>query len=114
ATLGPGTYFGEVSVIDGGVRTATVVAETKVSALELTAGSLRRVLQKHPSIARLVFLRLRSVLQEENAPAPQSEDAPVDQAVLVDLCRRLRTVRDLDWSPSSPGRRWRVRRSTVR
>jgi CRP-like cAMP-binding protein len=114
ATMGPGTYFGEVSVIDGGVRTATVVAEDNVSALQLTASALRRLLRKYPSIARLIFLRLRTVLQEENAPAPHAEDAPVDQDLLVDLCRRLRAVRDLDWSPSVPAHRWRLRRSPVR
>src|SRR5438105_3591435 len=73
ATLGPGTYFGEVSVIDGGVRTATVIARDKISALELTATALRRSLRKYPSIARLIFLRLRSILHAENAPAPHAE-----------------------------------------
>ena len=101
-------------MIDGGVRTATVIARDKISALELTATALRRSLRKYPSIARLIFLRLRSILHAENAPAPHAEDTPVDEAVLVDLCRRLRTVRDLDWSSSEPSRRWRLRRSPVR
>ncbi len=114
AVLGPGTYFGEISVIDGGARTATVVAADKLSALELKANALRRLLRGYPSISRLIFLRLRTLLREENAPAPPAEDAPVDQAVLVDLCGRLRAVRDLDWSPSTPARRWRLRRGAVR
>lgn len=35
STLEPGSYFGEIAVIDGGPRTATISAETAVGSLEL-------------------------------------------------------------------------------
>jgi CRP/FNR family cyclic AMP-dependent transcriptional regulator len=104
ATLSPRSYFGEISVIDGGPRTATVTAQTKVSALQLTSRGLTRTLERHPSIARLIFLKLRALLQAEGDSVPP-EDAAVDHSVLVDLCHHLRKYRDLDWSPTPPPRR---------
>ncbi len=106
-TIGPGGYFGEISVIDEGPRTATVVARTRVAALELTSQDLLRTLDRYPSIARLIFLRLRALLTAEGEPVPYAESDPIDHAVLADLGQRLRKLHGIDWSPAGPKRRWR-------
>jgi CRP/FNR family transcriptional regulator, cyclic AMP receptor protein len=49
--LGPGAFFGEISLLDRGPRTATVVAETPVRTLALSAWNFRAALKEHPSMA---------------------------------------------------------------
>ena len=51
ATLGPGEFFGEIALLDGGPRTATVTAITDVKLLGLTEWVFRGLMQEHPSIA---------------------------------------------------------------
>src|SRR5439155_23439074 len=100
----PGGYFGEISVIDGGPRTATVIAKDNVSALTLTSQKLMRTLDRYPSIARLIFLKLRVLLLAEGEPVPYSESDPVDHEVLAELGQRLRKFHGIDWSPTGPSR----------
>lgn len=47
----PGEFFGEISLLDGGARTATVIAETPLVTLELTRKAFRRVLADEPAVA---------------------------------------------------------------
>ena len=49
--LGPGDFFGEIALLDGGPRTATVTAITDVKLLGLTEWVFRGLMQEHPSIA---------------------------------------------------------------
>src|SRR5438105_9519990 len=49
APLQAGDYFGEISVIDGGPRSATITAESRVAALRLNRESFLRILDKHGS-----------------------------------------------------------------
>ena len=66
ATLGPGSYFGEMAVIDAGPRTATITAVTGASMLQLSPSAfLLRILDREQALAR---------------------------AVSAELCRRCRTV----------------------
>jgi flavin reductase (DIM6/NTAB) family NADH-FMN oxidoreductase RutF len=51
ATLGEGEFFGEVSVLDGGPRTADVVAETDVRCLSVSRETLHRTLMEDPETA---------------------------------------------------------------
>jgi len=51
ATLGPGEFFGEIALLDGGPRTATVSAKTDVRLLGLTEWVFRGLMHEHPSIA---------------------------------------------------------------
>ncbi len=51
ATLGPGDFFGEIALLDGGPRTATVTATSDVHLLGLTEWVFRGLMQEHPSIA---------------------------------------------------------------
>lgn len=50
-TLGPGGVFGEISLLDGGPRTATVRALTDVSLLGLSRESFHEFLRGHPDVA---------------------------------------------------------------
>ncbi len=51
ASLGPGEFFGEIALLDGGPRTATVTATSDVKLLGLTEWVFRGLMQEHPSIA---------------------------------------------------------------
>ncbi len=51
ATLGPGEFFGEIALLDGGPRTATVMAKTDVQLLGLTEWVFRGLMSEHPTIA---------------------------------------------------------------
>lgn len=51
ATLGPGDFFGEIALLDGGPRTATVTAKTDVQMIGLTEWVFRGLMVEHPSIA---------------------------------------------------------------
>lgn len=68
STLGPGEFFGEIALIDGGPRTATVTALTDVKLLGITEWVFRGLLLEHPSIAlktlEAVASRLRAVSKE--------------------------------------------------
>ncbi|MBI4260608.1 MAG: cyclic nucleotide-binding domain-containing protein [Actinobacteria bacterium] len=50
-TLRAGDFFGEISLLDQGPRTATVTAETPVRMMGITAWVFRSLIQDHPSIA---------------------------------------------------------------
>jgi CRP-like cAMP-binding protein len=50
-TLGPGDFFGEIALLDGGPRTATVTAISDLELLGLTEWVFRGLMQEHPSIA---------------------------------------------------------------
>ena len=62
--MGPGDFFGEISLLDGGPRTATVVAETPVITLALTQWVFKSLIEHNPSIAskmlKVMASRLRS------------------------------------------------------
>lgn len=65
ATIGPGDTIGEMSLIDGLPRSASVVARDDVFAVVLYATHFRRLLQEEPSICGKMLLaqtrRLREV-----------------------------------------------------
>lgn len=58
ATLGAGDYFGEMSLIDGGPRSATVRTTTPVRTVSLTSWAFLPLLDKNPSIAKKILLEM--------------------------------------------------------
>jgi CRP-like cAMP-binding protein len=63
STLGPGDFFGEIALLDGGPRTATVAAVTDVKLLGLTEWVFRGLMQEHPSIAVKTLQQMASRLR---------------------------------------------------
>ena len=64
-TIGPGGFFGELSLLDRGPRTATVRADTPVSTMSITSWQFMPMIEKNPSIARKILLELVRRLREE-------------------------------------------------
>jgi len=56
ADLGPGAYFGEMALVDGAPRSATIVAEKETACLMLTRKKFAKILREEPAVA-LVLLR---------------------------------------------------------
>ncbi len=50
AELGPGDFFGEVSLLTGKPRTATITARSSVTAIELGRENVDRIAAKHPEV----------------------------------------------------------------
>ena len=70
ATMGPGQFFGEISVLDGGPRTADVRADTETVCLTLISWEVKPLLMDSPSITYKMLLemvkRLRSTAPEQH------------------------------------------------
>jgi len=64
ADLGVGEIVGEMGLLDGSPRSATVVAVEETEAMELTAAQLSQMVVKYPTVSgallRLLTRRLRS------------------------------------------------------
>ena len=54
AELGPGDFFGEVSLLTGKPRTATIKARNEVTAIELESGSVDRIAEGHPEVRQVL------------------------------------------------------------
>jgi CRP/FNR family cyclic AMP-dependent transcriptional regulator len=65
AKLGPGAYFGEMSLLDGKPRSASVKALTSLRTIVIPSWNFNQMLDKNPQMMR---------------------------ALLIELCRRLRKV----------------------
>jgi CRP/FNR family transcriptional regulator, cyclic AMP receptor protein len=51
AKLGPGDFFGEIALLDGGPRTASVEAITMVLAIRLNRSTFNQLLKSEPRVA---------------------------------------------------------------
>jgi CRP-like cAMP-binding protein len=69
-SLGPGDFFGEMALLDGRPRSATVVADTPLHAIRLTRAGFNRALDANPSMARAILAELAARIRRlESRPA---------------------------------------------
>lgn len=66
-TLGPGDYFGEISMIDGQPRSATVTAIEPLKVLAIPHQDFEKVLDEDPDFARQLLRTLCARLREAEA-----------------------------------------------
>ena len=73
ATLGPGEIVGELAMLDGEVRSASVEAVADVGLLPLAASDMRGLLERNPAItSKLVIALTRRVRETNERVARQS------------------------------------------
>jgi len=69
--MGPGDFFGEISLLDNGPRSATVTAVTPIHVMGLTQWVFKRLVDSNPTIAlkmlKTMAARLRASSREITA-----------------------------------------------
>ena len=68
-TLGPGRFFGELSLLDRGPRSATVVAQTDMTLIVLGQREFAGVLDEVPAMSHKLLAALAGRLREADAKA---------------------------------------------
>jgi CRP-like cAMP-binding protein len=64
ATFGPGDHFGELALLDGGPRTATVIASTPMTVLVIGQREFAGVLDEVPGLAHKVMASLAATIRQ--------------------------------------------------
>jgi len=70
ATMGPGQFFGEIAVLDGGPRTADVRADADTVCLTLVSWEIKPVLMDNAAISYKMLLETVKRLRSQE-PRPQ-------------------------------------------
>ncbi|MDZ7839361.1 MAG: cyclic nucleotide-binding domain-containing protein [Gammaproteobacteria bacterium] len=74
ATLEPGSFFGEMAVVDQAERTATAVALTDVSLLAVHASELELLLEQRPDVgAKMIRTLVRRLKHTTNQVMDEKE-----------------------------------------
>jgi len=72
-SLGPNDFFGEMAVVDGGPRSAAVIAESDMVLMMLTRREFMRLLEDQSSVAMAVIAELAGRLRQlESGTTPRS------------------------------------------
>jgi CRP/FNR family cyclic AMP-dependent transcriptional regulator len=69
ATLGPGDYFGEIALIDEGVRSASITAATDLLCYGMTPWEFRPFVEEHPQVAWSLLQTLARRMRDTQAHA---------------------------------------------
>lgn len=67
--VGPGSFLGEVSLMDPGPATASVVTDEGCTVLRLERGRLEQLIREHPSVATTLLRDLNATLAQRVADA---------------------------------------------
>ncbi|MEX0984046.1 MAG: cyclic nucleotide-binding domain-containing protein [Actinomycetota bacterium] len=67
ARLLPGDHFGEIAVIDGGVRTASVISETPMTLAILSQKDFRIAMREDPELAYHMMKELAKMFRRVDA-----------------------------------------------
>jgi CRP-like cAMP-binding protein len=67
ARLGPSDFFGELALLDGGPRTASVVAETPLVTIRIPRAGFRKMLRNEPDVAIKILEELSRRLRSRPA-----------------------------------------------
>jgi len=68
ARMGPGDFFGEIALLDGGPRTASIVARTLVVAIRLNRTGFARMLKADPGIGVKILEEVARRIRERQKP----------------------------------------------
>lgn len=98
ATLGPGDIFGELAMLDGEVRSASVEALTDGELLALPAGEVRALLARHPEITVKLIAALVRRLRAANERISRQSFQTVPSRVAGVLSQLV-----AEEAPESPG-----------
>ena len=71
ATLGPGTAFGELALLDKAPRNATVIAETPMELVVLGQREFAGIIDEVPGFARKLLAGMANRLREADAKSVQ-------------------------------------------
>jgi CRP-like cAMP-binding protein len=69
-TLGPGDFFGEIALVDGGPRTATVTAEDPSTLLVITHRDFHSMMDEFPEVAGQVMNALANRVRTLDPDTP--------------------------------------------
>lgn len=71
ATLGPGDFFGEIALLGGGTRTATVTASSELRILAINSISFQRLVRSDPTLAESLPPEISARLRDLDEKRPR-------------------------------------------
>lgn len=96
-----GGYFGEMSLLTGEPRSATVRAMGDATVLEISGEAFGAYVRRHPEVVELLAAGASARRREIDASRAQHTSAPADAGTLVQRIRKF--FRIDQWSPGSSG-----------